>query len=126
MDDDDDSIPIISREMLVKQGTSAVTYLAGGILLMIMTFGARLPLLGIVLSAAALVIGAGALFSKNREDKKPGLIITIAGALGMITRFGVPVMKPFAAFILGVGAIGLFLTGIIKGIQFLRGLKSRR
>ena len=123
---DDDYIPVISREELVKQGTSAVAYLAGGILLMIMTFGARFAFLGIVLSVAALVIGAGALFSRNREDKKPGMVITAAGVLGLVTRFGIPIMKPFAIFFLGLGALSLFAAGIWKGIKFLIGLKSRR
>jgi len=123
--DDNDYIRIVPRDVLVKQGTSAVAYIAGGILLLIMTFGARFPILGIILSAAALVIGAGALFSKNREDKKPGLVILIAGVLGLIMRFGVPVLKPFAGFILGLGAFGLLGVGIGKGIKFLIGLKSR-
>ena len=122
---DNEYIRIVPRDVLVKQGTSAVAYIAGGVLLMIMTFGARFPLLGIILSVAALVIGAGALFSKNREDKKPGLVIFIAGVLGLIMRFGIPVLKPFAGFVLGLGAFGLFATGIAKGIKFLIGLKSR-
>ena len=126
MKDDDDAIPIISRETLVKHGTSAIAYLSGGALLMIMSFGARFVLLGIILSVAALVIGAGALISKNRDDKKPGIVITAAGVLGLILRFGLPFMKPFAAFILGLGAFGMFAAAIYKGIQFIRGLKSRR
>ena len=123
--DDDEIIHVVPREVLVKQGTSAVAYLAGGALLMLMTFGARFPFLGIVLSVAAIVIGAGALYSRNREDKKPGLIITAAGVLGLIFRFGPAFLRPLAAFVLGMGALGLFAAGIWKGIKFLRGLKSR-
>ena len=122
---DKDYIRIVPRDVLVKQGTSAIAFIAGGVILMLMTLGARIPLLGIILSVAALVIGVGALFSKNREDKKPGLVIFIAGVLGMVMRFGIPILKPFAGFILGLGAFGLFAVGIGKGIRFLIGLKNR-
>ena len=118
--------PVVPREVLVKQGTSAVAYLAGGIFLLVLAFGARFPFLGVVLSLAALVIGIGALFSKAREDKKPGLVITAAGILGMVIRFGIPLLRPFAGFALGLGGLGLIAAGIWKGIQFLIGLKSRQ
>jgi len=117
--------PYVTRSELAKQGTNAVFYLAGGALLMVMTFGARLKFLGIALSVAALVIGVGALLSKDREDKKPGIVILGSGLLGMVFQFGIPILKPFAGFLLGLGALGLFAAGIAKGIQFLRGLRSR-
>ena len=118
--------PIVPRDVLVKQGTSAIAYCASGIFLLILTFGSRFPLLQIILSVAALVIGIGALFSKDREDKKPGLIIVIAGALGLVMRFGIPILKPFAAFVLGLSGLALLAAGIWKGIKFLIGLKSRQ
>ena len=118
--------PITPRDVLAKQGTNAILCLAGGVLLMVMTFGARLKFLGIALSLAALVFGVGALLSKDREDKKPGIVILAAGLLGMVFQFGIPILKPFAGFFLGLGALGLFASGIWKGIQFLRGLKSRQ
>jgi len=118
--------PIISRDVLAKQGTSAILCLAGGALLMVMTVGARLRFLGIALSVAALVIGVGAVISKDREDKKPGIVILASGLLGLVFQFGIPILKPFAGFFLGLGALGLFAAGIWKGIQFLRGLRSRR
>ena len=117
--------PVVPRDVLAKEGTSAITCLAGGVFLMLLSFGARFPILGIILSAIALVVGIGALGSKDREDKKPGLFLAGSGLLGLLIRFGIPVMKPFAAFILGFGGIALFGAGIIKGIKFLWGLKSR-
>ena len=116
---------LVPRDELTKQGTNAVLYLAGGAFLMVMTMGARLRFLGVVFSLAALVLGIGALVSKDREDKKPGIVLIAAGALGMVFRFGIPILKPFAGFFLGLGALFLFAAGIWKGIQFLRGLKSR-
>ena len=124
--DENDLQPVVPRHVLVKQGISAAAYLAGGIFLMIMAVGARFTFLGIVLSMAALVIGIGALLSRDREDKKPGLIIAIGGVMGMIVRFGIPILKPFAATFLTIGALSLFVAGIWKGIKFLLGLSSRR
>ena len=114
------------RDELARHGTNAVLYLAGGFLLLVMTVGARFKFFGIALSLAALVIGAGALFSKDREDKKPGIVILAAGLLGLVFQFGIPILKPFAGFVLGLGALFLIAGGVWKGIQFLRGLKSRR
>ena len=124
--DDENIQRIVPREVLVKQGIAAVVSLAGGVFLMLMTVGARFGLLGIAVSVAALVIGLGALFSREREDRKPGLIITAAGVLGLIMRFGLPILKPFAATILIAGSLSLFASGIWKGIKFLIGLNSRR
>jgi len=124
--DDNDIQQIVPRDVLVKQGISAVTYLAGGAFLLIMTVGARFSLLGIILSLAAMVLGIGALLSRDREDKKPGLILAIAGILGMAIRFRIPLLQSVAGTVLGIGAIGLFAAGILKGIKFLQGLKSRR
>ena len=124
--DEKELIPITPREVLVKLGTAAVAHLAGGVLLFIMTAGARFRIPGIILSIGVLVLGIGALLSKDREDKKPGTIITVAGVLGMLVQFGPPMLKPFAVFALGLGAIGLIASGIWKGIQYLRGLKTRQ
>ena len=126
--DDKELQTIVPREVLVKQGTSAVAYLAGGVFLMVMAFGTRFPVLGIILSVLAAVIGTGALLSRDSDDKKPGIVLTAAGALGLIMRFGGPLIfiRPFAGFALGLGALGLFAAGIWKGIKFLVGLKSRQ
>ena len=124
--DEKELIPITPREVLVKLGTAAVAHLAGGALLLLMTMGARFRILGIILSAGALVLGIGAVLSKDREDKRLGTYIACAGVLGMAVQFGPAMLKPFAAFALGLGAIGLFALGIWKGINFLRGLRSRQ
>ena len=124
--DDDDYIKINPREELVKQGSAAVAHLASGGLLLVLTMGARFRLIGIALSAVVLIIGLGSILSKDREGNKPGLLLTASGVLGLFVQFGIPLLKPFAMFFLGLGAMGFFASGIIKGIQFLVGLKSRR
>ena len=116
---------IMPTNVLAKQGVSAVAYLAGGILLFILAVGSR-GILGFILPIAALIIGIGALLSKDQEDKKPGLIVAAAGILGVLLRFGPGLVKVIAGTLLGVGAIGLLAAGIFKGIKFLTGLKSRQ
>ena len=122
--DDKDSIPAISTAALAKLGTSAVLYLVGGAFLLVLTLGTRVRILGIILSLGALLLGANALFSKDREDKKPGIVAGIAGILGLFVQFGIPLLKPFAVFFLGLGGMGLIAAGICNGIMFLRGLKG--
>ena len=118
--------PVVPRSELTKQGVSAASYLAGGVFFMIMAIGAGRGIFGIILTVAALAIGIGALVSKDREDKKPGLIITGAGIMGMISRFGPAFLKPVSGTLLVAGAVGLLAAGIWKGIKFLAGLKSRQ
>ena len=124
--DDNEIKTVVPRDLLVKQGTAAIVDLAGGIAFMVMAMGARFRLLGIVVSLAAVILGIGALVSKDREDKKPGIIITAAGVLGMVNQFGLPIMRPFTGFILGLGGLFLIATAIWKGVKFLFGLKSRQ
>ena len=124
--DEKDAIPIVSRDVLVKQGISAVIYLAGGAFLILMALGARFRLLGVILSVAALVVGIGALLSRDKDDKKPGMIVTTAGVLGMVMRFRIAFLQPVAITLLGMGSIFLFAAGIWKSISFIFGLKSRR
>jgi len=124
--DEKELVPITPREVLVKLGTTAIAHLAGGALFFVMSMGVRFRIPGIILSIGALVLGGAALLSKDREDKKPGLIITGAGVLGMLVQFGIPILRPLAVFALGLGAIGLIASGVWKGIKYLRGLKTRQ
>jgi len=120
---DDKELQPVSRNLLTKLGVTAISYLAGGVFLTIMTIGARFRLLAIALSIAALVIGASALLSRDREDKKPGSLIVAIGLLGLLVQFGLPFMRPIAATVLGFAGIGLLAAGVWKGIQFLLGLR---
>ena len=123
--DDDDYIEVTPLEDLTREKNSALAHILGGVVLMVLTIGARFRLIGIVLSSVMLVLGLGILLSKERRDKKPGLFMTIAGVLGLMVQFGIPMLRPFAMFILGLGAMGFFASGIIKGIQYLIRLNSR-
>jgi hypothetical protein len=99
--------------------------IGGGIFLFIMEALARFRVLGLVIGAAAGIVGIAALLSKDPDDKKPGIIITAAGFLVILSRTGIPVLKSLAPTLLSIGAVGLLVMGIWRGIQFLKGLKSR-
>ncbi|MDR0312536.1 MAG: hypothetical protein LBI14_02970 [Treponema sp.] len=116
----------ISTNALAKQGVAAVAEIAGGILLLIMhIFSARLLPLGVIFALIIGGIGISGLVSKEKEGKKPGTILTIAGALKLLFHVGPTVIKPFAGALLNITSLGLLAIGIVNGIKFLWGLKKR-
>ena len=111
----------VPREVLVKDGMTAIGSLAGSVVLLIVK---ALPaVVGIVAGGIITVVGLGALFSSDKTDKKAGIAITVAGALSLLARF--PFLGKFAGGLLTLGIIGLLGVGIWKGVKFLRGLKAR-
>jgi hypothetical protein len=125
MNDIEPAEPYGSTKTLAKQGVAAVGMIAGGVFLFIIEALARFRVVGLVMGAAAGIVGLSALLSKDPDDKKPGLIITAAGILVILSKTGIPVLRSLAPTLLNIGAVGLLVIGIWKGIKFLRGLKSR-
>jgi hypothetical protein len=117
--------PVPART-LEKQGFAAVANLAGGLFLLVLNVvGGRFPIVGVILGAAAGVLGLAALLSKDREDRKPGLIMTAGGILEILSRTGAALFRPLAGTLLSIGAFGLIALGVWNGIKFLKGLRSR-
>ncbi|MDR1903535.1 MAG: hypothetical protein LBQ88_14820 [Treponema sp.] len=109
-------------KILAKQGMTAIGGIVGGLGLFLMS---ALPsVAGIALGVVVLIAGISGLISRDPSDKKPGLIVTVAGALAVFSRVGF--IRPLAATILGISAIGLLAVGIVNGIKFLYGLKRKR
>ena len=126
MNDIEPAEPGGSTRTLAKQGVAAVGCVAGGIFLFVMNvIGNRLPVAGILLGVAAAVIGIGALRSKDPDDKKPGALITAAGVLVILSRVGIPLIRPLAGALLSIGAFGLLAMGVWNAVKFFRGLKHR-
>jgi hypothetical protein len=117
--------PYGSTKSLAKQGVAAIGMIAGGAFLFVMEALARFRVLGLVLGAAAGIVGIAALLSKDPDDRKPGIIITAAGILVILSKTGIPVLRALAPTLLSIGAVGLLVVGVWKGIKFLRGLRSR-
>ncbi|MDR0387092.1 MAG: hypothetical protein LBH57_03555 [Treponema sp.] len=107
--------------VLAKQGVTAIGSLIGGIGLLI---AGALPMVpGIILGAVVGVVGIGAAMSKDRDDRKIGILAAVAGGLTILSKIGI--VKPLAGTLLAIGAIGLLAAGIWNGIKFLKGLKNR-
>jgi hypothetical protein len=116
-----------STGLLAKQGVAAAGFIAGGVLTLLMyILGARFRILGIVLGVLVGGAGVSGLLSRDRDDKRPGMVLAAAGALELVSVFGISFTRPLAGFVLGAGALGLIAVGIWKGIKFLKGLKSRQ
>ena len=117
----------VPTSVLAKRGVAAIAQIAGGVLLLVMhSFGGRLRPLGIGMGLVVGGIGVAALLSKDPEDKKPGIIMTVAGALELVFQFGIPILKPIASTLLTVASLGLLALGVVNGLRFLKGLKSRK
>jgi hypothetical protein len=110
---------------LAKLGLTAVGCTAGGIFLFILQAISRFRVLGLIVGAAACVLGIVSLTSKDPEDRKPGAIITAAGVLAVLSRTGIPLLRTAAGTLLSIGAVGLLAMGIWKGIKFFIELKKR-
>jgi hypothetical protein len=117
--------PYGSTTSLAKQGVAAVGMIAGGLFLFVVEALARFRVLGLAIGALAGIVGIFALLSKDPDDKKPGAVLTAAGLLVILSKTGIPILRSLAPTLLNIGAVGLLAMGIWKGIQFIRGLKSR-
>jgi hypothetical protein len=113
----------ISPSVLSKQGLNAVICAGAGVGIFILQLISRLKIVGLVAGVAVCVIGISALLSKDPSDKKPGAVITAAGALVLLSKINV--LAPVAGTLLSIGAVGLIVIGIYNGIKFLSGLKRR-
>ncbi|MCL2478947.1 MAG: hypothetical protein FWF22_05555 [Treponema sp.] len=117
----------VPTNIVAKHGVTAIGQIAGGILFLIMhIFSARLPPLGIVFGLLGGGIGLSGMLSKDPADKKPGVILFIAGVLKLIFHVGPPVIRPFAGSLLTIASLILLALGIFNGIKFLKGLNSRK
>jgi hypothetical protein len=111
----------VPRETLVKQGITAVGSLAGALVLFIIK---HLPFIaGVIVGGLVALFGLLCLTSKDREDRKAGLFLCVAGGLALLSRS--PFLPGLSGGLLSLGIFGLLGLGIWKGIKFLRGIKAR-
>jgi hypothetical protein len=122
---EDRRAPVPART-LEKLGLKAVANLAGGLLFLVLgVLSARIPIAGFILGGLSGLFGIFTLFSKDKEDRKAGLVLTAGGVLAVLSRAGASFFRPIAGSLLSIGAFGLIALGIWNGIKFLTGLKSR-
>jgi hypothetical protein len=118
-----DAIPSTSK--LSKLGITAVGYSVGGVLLFVLQAVSRFRALGLIVGGVVCIFGITALLSKDPADRKPGAIVTAAGALAVLSKSGIPFITAASGTLLSIGALGLLAAGIWNGIKFLLGLKKR-
>jgi hypothetical protein len=111
-----------STTVLSKLGVSAVGYTVGGIFLLLLNVFAK-PGFGLIIGGLVCLLGIGSFLSKDPADRKAGLLITIAGALTVLSR--IPFLTAISKILLSIGAFGLLALGIVNGIKFFIGLKKR-
>ena len=114
-----------STSALAKQGVAAVGNIIGGALFLATGI---LPLpFGLALGGIAALVGTGAAFSRNSDDKKIGGMVAIGGLFALAAKLPASPgpIRAVAGTLLVVGAIGFLVMGIWKGLKFLRGLKQR-
>jgi len=93
---------------------------AGGFFLLILK---ALPgFFAFIAGAALLFFGYGILKSKKSDNTLAGLVIIVAGALTFLSI--IPFLGSIAGWILGAGAIALFVLGAWSGIIFLLNLRK--
>jgi hypothetical protein len=113
-----------SRSSLSKTGVSAVLQLAGGVILTVL--GALPMLLSTVVGGALTIIGLAGVSSRDNEDKKIGVVLTLAGAATILSRHGVlHILKAAGGLVLQAGAFALIGLGLFNAIKFIIGVKKR-
>ena len=117
----------VPTNVLTKHAVSAVAQIAGGILILVMhAFSARLLPLGLIFGFIITGIGISGISSKDKDDKKPGIILAIAGSLKILSHVGPFFVKAIAGSLLTASCLGLLVLGIVNGVKFLKGIKSRK
>ena len=116
-----DDIPPAST--LSKQAITAFFCTAGGVSLIVLQAVSKIPVVGLIAGAVICAVGIGALLSKDPADRKPGAVITAAGALAVLSK--IRPIAPLAGTLLTIGTVGLLALGIWNAIKFFTGLKKR-
>ena len=114
-----------SPSNLAKYGINAIIYSAGGALLFVLQIISRFRVIGLIVGVVICVIGLISLKSKDPADTKPGMVITAAGGLTVLSKTGIPFLQALSGTLLSVGAFGLIAMGIWNGLKFIAGLKKR-
>ncbi|MHC6204084.1 hypothetical protein ACYULU_12930 [Breznakiellaceae bacterium SP9] len=120
IDSPKDAVP---DTVLSKQGFKAIVSTAGGAALLFVSVLPSIAVLAIGFITAGL--GISGIASKDREDKKPGILVTIAGTLLIFSRVVSPIRRAAIVALLVVG-LGLLCTGLLNGLKFLSGLYKKR
>jgi hypothetical protein len=112
----------VDPKNLTDKGTKAVMSTAAGLGMLAVNALLSIPVVGTVISAGLLGLGAIGLFGKSKTDKASGTVLAAAGIAGLTTLF----IPGVAHSLLSLGGIGLLGFGVFNLISFLKGLKSKK
>jgi len=111
----------VEKKDLGDKGTKGIMSAGAGIGLLGINALLGVPVLGWVLSAGLIAIGAVGLFGKTKTDKTSGTILSAAGIAGLATMF----LPGLARGLLGAGGLGLLIFGIVNIGSFLSGIRKK-
>jgi hypothetical protein len=115
-----DNYPVEQKD-LSEKGTRGIMSAGAGIGLLGINALLGIPVVGWVISAGLLGLGALGLFGKTKTDKVSGSLLTAAGVLGALTFF----LPGLSHTLLGVGGVGLLIYGIANFGSFLTGIRKK-
>lgn len=115
-----DNYPVEKKD-LTEKGTKGIMSAGAGIGLLGINALLGIPVLGWVLSAGLLALGAVGLFGKTKTDKVSGSLLSAAGVAGLATMF----LPGLARSLLSLGGVGLLLYGLVNIGGFLAGLRKK-
>jgi len=105
-------------ENLPNKGRNIILFVAGGIALGVLgIIGMRIRPIGLAVGSFTFISGLMMLVRRRQFFYKPGLVVTIAGFLLLLSnpRFGI--VAGFAGYFVVVLAIGLVVFGLAKAIK---------
>lgn len=112
----------VDPKNLSDRGTRGIMSSAAGLGLLGVNALLGIPVVGTVISAGLLGLGAVGLFGKTKTDKASGTVLAIAGIAGLTTLF----VPGLAHSLLGLGGIGLLGFGVYNLFGFLRGINRKK
>lgn len=115
-----DNYPVESGDLSAK-GTRGVMSAGAGLGLMGVNALLGIPVLGWVISAGLIVLGASGILGKTKTDKVSGTIALVAGGAGVASLL----LPGMTRFLLGTGGFGLFLFGLWNIFRFASGVRKR-
>ncbi|HEY9055011.1 MAG TPA: hypothetical protein VIO60_09350 [Rectinemataceae bacterium] len=106
---------------LSDKGSRGVMSAGAGAGLLVINALLGVPVLGWVLSAGLIGLGAMGIFGKTKTDKVSGTLLGAAGIAGLATMF----LPGLSRGLLGLGGMGLLIYGIVNIAGFIAGVRKK-
>jgi hypothetical protein len=113
---------IVSREQLTKQAMKGVGGVAGGVALLVISVLTGSLIGGLIVGGLVALVGL--VMTKDRTDRKAGLVALAAGAITVVG-LAVPPIAHLARALLTISGIGLLGAGVWSLIKFFKNLKRQ-